>query len=82
MYILYWCPNTAEIGIGEIIRRINGKSVMTLLKGDVTQAAGALQVCAGQDGGCEAAIHALKKAFDSEDCEAVLLVDAAKSNEG
>ena len=48
--------------IGEIIRRINGKSVMTLLKGDVTQAAGALQVCAGQDGGCKAAIHAFSYA--------------------
>ena len=72
-------PGVRPIGIGETIRRIIGKSVMTLLKGDVTQAAGALQVCAGQDGGCEAAIHAMKKAFDSEDCEAVLLVDASNA---
>ena len=72
-------PGVRPIGIGETIRRIIGKSVMTLLKGDVTQSAGALQVCAGQDGGCEAAIHAMKKAFESEDCEAVLLVDASNA---
>ena len=35
------------------------KSVVTLLKGGVPQAAGAVQVCAEQDGGCEAAIHAM-----------------------
>ena len=72
-------PGVRPIGIGETIRRIIGKSVMTLLKGDVTQSAGALQVCAGQDGGCEAAIHAMKRAFGSEDCEAVLLVDASNA---
>ena len=35
------------IGIGEIPRRIIGKAIMAVLKGDVAQAAGATQVCAG-----------------------------------
>ena len=32
---------------------------MNLLKKDVTNAAGSLQVCAGQEAGAEAAIHAM-----------------------
>ena len=37
---------------------------------------GALQLCAGQDGGCEAAVHGMKSIFDDEECEGALLVDA------
>ena len=46
-------------------------------KEDVTWAVGSLQVCAGQESGCEAAIHAMREMFDSEDVEAVLLADAS-----
>ena len=35
------------IGIGEILRRIVGKSVLSILKSDITNAAGPLQTCAG-----------------------------------
>ena len=34
------------------------------------------QLCAGQDGGCEAAIHATRLVFADEDSDGVLLVDA------
>ena len=37
-------------------------------------AAGCLQLCAGQRGGCEAAVHAMKKLFDG-----ALLVDASNA---
>ena len=38
------------------------------------------RVCAGQDAGCEAAIHALRKIFEQEETEAVmLLVDASNA---
>ena len=34
------------------------------------------QLCAGQDGGCEAAVHAMRSIFQTPETEAVLLVDA------
>ena len=38
-----------------------------------------MQICAGQIAGVEAAIHFMREAFSSEDCEAVLLVDASNA---
>ena len=43
------------------------------------QAAGPLQLCAGQPAGCEAAIHAMRALLDSSDAEAVLQVDASNA---
>ena len=37
------------------------------------------QLCAGQDGVCEAAVYAVRQLFESSDCEAVLLIDAFNS---
>ena len=48
-------PGVRPVGIGEVLRRIIGKSLMTVLKRDITQAAGVSQVCAGHPSGCEAA---------------------------
>ena len=49
---------------------------MFLVKKDITSAAGALQMCAGQDAGAEAAIHAMHDIYSTEESEAVLLMDA------
>ena len=43
------------------------------------EATGVLQLCAGQEAGCEVAVHALREVFNSSDCEAVLLVDASNA---
>ena len=67
------------IGVGEVLRRIVGKSIMLLLKADITHAAGPLQACAGHKGGVEAAVHAMKKVFEDPKTEAVLLVDASNA---
>ena len=40
------------------------------------EAAGSLQLCAGQDAGNEAAVHAMRAIFCDDSTEAVLLVDA------
>ena len=40
---------------------------------------GLLQLCAGQDAGCEAAIHSMHAIFDGHDPEAVLLLDASNA---
>ena len=39
-------------------------------------AAGNLQLCAGQAGGCEAAVHAMSDIFEQQATDALLLVDA------
>ena len=49
---------------------------MTVVKEDVRVAAGGLQFCAGQEAGVEAAVHAMHDVFQSNETEAVLLVDA------
>jgi len=45
----------------------------------VLQAAGPLQLCAGRPVSCEAAIHAMRKVFESSDVEAVLQVGATNA---
>ena len=67
------------IGVGEVLRRIIGRCVMRVTKQDVMKAAGNLQLCAGQQAGAEAAIHAMQDIYNDEECEAVLLVDASNA---
>jgi hypothetical protein len=67
------------IGVGEVLRRIMGKSIMAVVSSDVQQAAGSIQVCAGQKGGSESAIHAFRTIYEDDDCDAVLLVDASNA---
>ena len=69
-------PGLRPIGAGEVLRRIAGKVVMKVVKEDIKKAAGCLQLCAGQEAGCEAAIHAMQKIFESNKTEAILIVDA------
>ena len=40
---------------------------------------GPLQVCAGQDGGCEAAVHAMRQFFAEPEVQGALLVDASNA---
>ena len=51
-------PGVRPVGIGEVLKHIIGKSLVSVLKRDITKAAGSTQVCAGHLSGCEAAIHA------------------------
>ena len=69
-------PGLRPIGVGEVLRRIAGKVIMKIVKDDVKKAAGGLQMCSGHESGSEAAIHAMREIFDSNETEAVLLVDA------
>ena len=64
------------IGIGETLRRIIGKSVMSVLKSDVQNAGGCLQTCTGIRPGIEAAIHATHQAWSTPGTECLLQVDA------
>ena len=64
------------IGLGKVLKRIAEKSVMILLKKDVIQAAGLLQLCGGQDAGSEAVIHAMHDVFHDDNTEVILIIDA------
>ena len=69
-------PGVRPIGIGEVLRRIVGKLLIGIIKDDIIEAVGPLQTCSGLKGGIEAAIHAMRRTFESNNTEAMLLVDA------
>ena len=73
------CSCVWPIGIGEVLWRIIGKAILTITGANVQQATGALQMCAGQQAGCEAAIHAMRQIFEHPLMEAVLMVDASNA---
>ena len=52
---------------------------MKIIGFDIQEAAGSLQLCAGQHAGCEAAVHSLRNIFSESDTQAVLFVDAANA---
>ena len=72
-------PGARPIGIGDTARRIIAKSVLMIISGDIQDAAGTMQLCAGQISGIEAAVHAVRSAFEDRSTEAVLLVDASNA---
>ena len=67
------------IGVREVLRTICGKRVMSVAKKDVVDVSGSFQLCAGQKSGSEAAIHAMHTIFESDDTDAVLLIDASNA---
>ena len=70
------CPGIRPIGIGETVRRIIGKAILYVIGQDIQDAAGSSQLCAGQESGCEAAVHAMCQIFQEKDTEAVLAINA------
>ena len=69
-------PGLRPIGVGEILRRIIGKAILGVVGIDVQKAVGPLQLCAGQSAGVEAAVHAMRKFFENDDTDGILLIDA------
>ena len=72
-------PGVRPIGIGDTARRIIAKAVLSITQPDIQDALGCQQMCGGQISGIEAAVHAARQAFDSEECEAALLIDATNA---
>ena len=70
------CPGLRPVGIGEVKRRVMGKAIMQIVGSDVQESAGALQLCAGQSAGVEAAVHAMRHIFAADATDGVLLIDA------
>ena len=69
-------PGLRPIGIGEVLRRIIGKLVVSVLRADLQEDAGDLQLCAGQQSGCEAGIHAMHDIYQDENTHGIIQVDA------
>ena len=72
-------PGVRPIGIGDTVRRILAKAVLSVIKPDIQEASGCLQLCGGQISGIEAAVHATRSAFISNEFEGMLLVDATNA---
>ena len=72
-------PGVRPIGVGEVLRRIIGKTISAFFKEEKKQPGSPLQVCAGFSGGAEAAIHAMKNIFQEEGTDGVLLIDASNA---
>ena len=72
-------PGIRPIGIGEVLRRIIGKSISRSVSQCIMEAAGPLQTCAGHGAGAEAAIHAMRQIFQNDETDAVLLIDASNA---
>ena len=72
-------PGVRPIGIGEVPWHIVAKAVLRLVDMNIREACGALQVCAGCEGGCEAAVHAVRQLYRDPSLQAVLLVDASNA---
>ena len=67
------------IGIGEVLRRIVGKTIVAEIKPEIMESAGSLQLCGGQKAGCEAAAHAMRQIYEAEETDAVLFIDASNA---
>ena len=72
-------PGVRPIGIGEVIRRVIGKAILSIIGNDIQEAAGSQQLCAGQDCGIEATIHAMTDVYNSPDVDGVLMADASNA---
>ena len=72
-------PGVHPMGISEVTRRIVGKCINWVLRKDIQQAAGPLQVATGLQGGTEAAIHSMKLIFEQDNTHGVILVDASNT---
>ena len=70
------CPDLRPVGVGEMVRRIIGKSVMAVTGSKVQEAVGALQLCSGHPVGVESTIHAMRGFITDDDSDGILLIDA------
>ena len=66
-------PGVRAIGVGEVLRRIVGKAIFSVIKPEIMCCTGNLQLCVDQAGGSEAAERAMD---DEESTDALVLVNA------
>ena len=72
---LHKCPVVQPIGIGEVLRRIIGRTFVKRVITELKVLGGDHQLCMGRKKGIEHAIVSLRAAFKDTDLEAILLID-------
>ena len=65
-------PGVRPIVVCKIICRVIGKAILSSVGGDIQSVTGTIQLSAGQQGGCEAAVHAMHKIYDEDDADSIL----------
>ena len=59
-------PGVRPIVVGEVLRRIIGKAIITVLKSDILNVTGYQQFCAGLESGCKVAVHAVMDIYEED----------------
>ena len=72
-------PGVRPIGVGEAIRKIIESCIGWVVKKDIQEAAGSLQMGTGLQFRAEAAIHSMKEIFHDKQTDPVILVDASST---
>ena len=72
-------PGIRHISICETSRHIIAKVVLTIIGKNILDAAGCLQLCAGQPSGTEDVVHAVKIAFREDNAEAIFLAGTSNA---
>ena len=73
------CPGVRPIGIGEVVRHILSKAILSVDHPLSKRLLDPHQLCAWQKSGCEAAIHVLEELFHEDTTEGILLIDASNA---
>ena len=79
LVVLDKCPGVRPVGIREVPHRIISKAILAVIRSDIREVVGSLQLCIGQRLGCEVSIHALNKIYEEEETEAILIVDPSNA---
>ena len=72
----------SPIGVGEVLRKIAGKVIISVLKNYLINCNGSWQICIAREAGIEAAVHSLNSIYSDENNDSndsVLLVDASNA---
>ena len=72
-------PGVRPIGVSEVLRRIIGKAIMTVLKSDILNVTGYQELCAGLESGCEVAVHAVMDLFEEDTTRGLIQIDASNT---
>ncbi len=72
-------PGVRPIDIGNTSRRIIAKPILSIVKPDILETTGSIQLCVGQPAGVEAAVHAARSIYHDNTTDAILLVDTTNA---